>query len=404
MALPKSDAIGGGTAGLSIPAAALPQAGRIASGRGFTAQQALASCRGELAELISSCTWDPDKLITSSYRELGENAIHPNSILGFSDEQFASRDQWNAEHGAYDFVPYRFDESRPIEWIEANSLVGDKTCFIPAALVYIGYSNKTDSGVFAVADSNGCAAGETYESALESAFLELVERDATGLWWYGQRVCPRVNLDSIDHQPLKDLVDWCVDRDRLLQVINLTNDLEIPVFVAVSAKPDGSHVYMGFGANFDVYHALGAALTEMLQIELSGQTAQLFAQTGPTNGIQAPLQRWHEKANLINQPHLNPDSVQFQTIESIQDIKASKRDFTVLDAIGRKVSEQVHNAYTLSMYLSDIQPSVVRVFAPGFSHYHARFGLPRLGKISGELANLQKYLNDSGPSYTPMII
>jgi ribosomal protein S12 methylthiotransferase accessory factor len=404
MAMPKSEAYGEHETGFSVPEAALPQAGRIASGRGFTAKQAKTSCRGELAELISSCIWDSDKLITSSYRDLGENAIHPNSILGFRDEQYASRDQWNAEHGVYDFVPNRFDEIQPVEWVEVKNLVDDKTCFVPAALVFIGYSNKADPGVYAVADSNGCATGETYESALESAFLELVERDATGLWWYGQRLCPRVNLDSIDHQPLKGLVDWCADRDRSLQVIDLTNDLEIPVYVAVSANPDGSHVYMGYGANYDVYRALSAALTEMLQIEFSGQTAQMFAQADPANEVQTPLQKWHDRVSLSNQPHLNPDSVQFQTIEICQNIKANEYGLTVLDAIERQVSEQVHHAWTLDMHLSDIQIPAVRIFVPGFSHYHARFGVSRLGRISEELTNLQRYLNDLRPTYTPLII
>ena len=95
MALPGTGINADSKTGFSIPEAALPQAGRIASGRGLTGAKAETSCRGELVELISSCSWERENLVTSSYRDLTNSAIHPHRVLGFSQQHYANRDRWN---------------------------------------------------------------------------------------------------------------------------------------------------------------------------------------------------------------------------------------------------------------------------------------------------------------------
>jgi hypothetical protein len=165
-----------------LPPGARVERGRTPAGRGNTKEQAMLSCLGETAELISACYWGDEPLINATFNELGDTAIHPNELMGFSERQYLNREQWNKKYGSDSFVPHPFDPAEKVDWVETKSLLDDRTVLIPAAYAYIGYSEASDSNVFCVGDSNGCAAGETYEDAVVRGFLELVERDATAIW------------------------------------------------------------------------------------------------------------------------------------------------------------------------------------------------------------------------------
>ena len=88
--------------------------------------------------------------------------------------------------------------------------------------------------------SNGNAAGNTLEEAILQGFLELVERDSVALWWYNRVRRPAVDLDSFGEPYLRRLTDFLQKYRRDLWVIDLTSDLDIPVFIALSQRPDGA--------------------------------------------------------------------------------------------------------------------------------------------------------------------
>jgi ribosomal protein S12 methylthiotransferase accessory factor len=117
--------------------------------------------------------------------EIGEAALHPVSLLGYSDRQYETREAWNKAHDDLNWVAGRFDAEQPIDWSPAWSLSAERTRWLPTRFCYIGYGD--DSGHnFCRADSNGCAAGATLEEAILQGFFELVERDACALWWYNR--------------------------------------------------------------------------------------------------------------------------------------------------------------------------------------------------------------------------
>jgi ribosomal protein S12 methylthiotransferase accessory factor len=285
--------------GLRLPSAARSSAGRIAAGRGLTKDQARASCVGEVAELLSTCWWGDEAVQRACLASLGSLAIHPSAMLLVSERQYFRRQDWNARHGGYDWVPPPLDEAREIDWVEAVSPDGRDRAFVPAACVYIGYSDSGDETAFAVADSSGCAAGPTRDQAVVSGFLELVERDATALWWYGRHSRPAVNLGPLSE--VRNLLAWLKDRQRRFHVLDLTTDLRIPVYAAVSAEPDGRAVAFGAAAHFDSRRAVVAALTEMLQIEISLEMRKAV----PAGGGDA-FQFWLDNVTLDTMPQLVP--------------------------------------------------------------------------------------------------
>ncbi|MFI0845908.1 YcaO-like family protein [Mesorhizobium sp. IMUNJ 23232] len=266
----------------------------------MTIEQARASCMGEAAELASACFWGNEARVRATYGEVAPSGVHPASLLLLSEDQYRQRQASNAAHGVVDWIPTRFDEALPVDWVAANSPDGEDRALVPAACVYIGYFEVGDEGAFAVADSNGCATGATLDDATATAFLELVERDATAIWWYGRHVCPNFNLGAVDGE--EKLVASLEARSRSFHLLDLTTDLRIPVCAAVSAEPGGGAVAVGVAAHFDASRAAIAALTEMLQVEFSIAVRCRMAPVDDSDRLGF----WLRRVSLHSMPHLQP--------------------------------------------------------------------------------------------------
>jgi ribosomal protein S12 methylthiotransferase accessory factor len=121
--------------------------------------------------------------------------------------------------------------------------------------------------VYARGDPNGIAAGNCLEEALLQALLELVERDAVALWWYNRVPRPALDLASFEDPYVHRCLAGLEAAGRSLHVLDLTHDLDIPVFAAVTLPPPGSaeEAWFGYGAHLDARIALGRALSELGQ-------------------------------------------------------------------------------------------------------------------------------------------
>ena len=117
------------------------------------------------------------------------------------------------------------------------------------------------------ADSNGCAAGNTLEEAIVQGFLELVERDSYAIWWYNRLQRAEVDLSQFDDSYIRDLQIQLAETGRRLWVLDITSDLGIPSFVAMSHSTENGQdfVEFGSGSHFDARIAMLRALTELNQ-------------------------------------------------------------------------------------------------------------------------------------------
>ena len=162
-----------------------------------------------------------------------------------------------------DAIPTLFDRSAKIEWSPVWSLRDAHFKYLPTSLLYFFYRGDA---AFA-ADSNGCAAGNTLEEAMVQGFLELVERDAYAIWWYNRVQRPELDLGQFDDSFVRDLQNQLAQAGRRLWVLDVTSDLGIPTFVAVTHWMQNGHenIEFGSGAHFDARIALLRALTELNQ-------------------------------------------------------------------------------------------------------------------------------------------
>lgn len=310
--------------------------GGRSAGKGRTDSQAKASGFCEAIERYSGVFQGNEIREKASYQALGDKAIHPNNCMNFSEKQYQHREEWNAKNqGWFQKVPEPFDETRIIDWTPVWSLTAQDFKYLPTGYCYYGYSQSEPLDCWA--DSNGCAAGNTIEEAILQGFMELVERDCVALWWYNQLVKHSVNLESFDEPYFEQLKQYYEVLNRELWVLDITSDLNIPCFAAISPikEREVEDILLGYGAHFDPKIAISRALTEVNQIL---PNVLSFKEDGTTiyNPSADPLAvKWWQTARLSNQSYLVPDSkiipkkssdyLQLASDDLLEDVKLCQR-------------------------------------------------------------------------------
>ena len=350
------------------------------SGKGKTDLQARASALCEAIERHSGVFQGDEVRLRASYQELGARAIHPNACMAFSESQYATREAWNVTQQKINhLVPAPFDEHAVIEWSPLWSLTHETFKYLPTAYCYYGYPAPAGS-LPCRADSNGCAAGNCIEEAILQGFLELVERDSVALWWYNRIRRPRVDLDSFGDPYFTELTSYYRSLGRDLYVLDLTSDLGIPAFAAVSAyaRPHRQAISLGFGAHISPKVGILRAITEAnqyLPVIIEGAQDSYRAGLNEDEEVVA----WLEDATLADHDHLIPAAdlpatraTDFSTAEHPDlrdDIAACVRMATEHGGLETLVLDQTR---------PDVGLSVVRVVVPGLRHFWRRLGPGRL--------------------------
>jgi ribosomal protein S12 methylthiotransferase accessory factor len=274
-------------------------------GKGVTEIQARASALCESIERYSALFTDETVVAgTARFREVEDEAVHPRDLLHVSETQYRTRDEWNPRFPTHCWVPEEFDEDRAVRWTRVWSLTYSRPRLVPTAFAYFG-APPDDGPTFCHADSNGNAAGNCFEEAILQGLVELVERDCMAIWWYNRLLRPAVSLESLGEPYLLELMRWYEARKREMWVLDLTSDLGIPTFGALSRRSDGppESITMGFGSHLDARIAVLRAVTEL------NQSNVLCRAFGESPGIDAddPLQdTWMRKATVADHPYLAP--------------------------------------------------------------------------------------------------
>ncbi|HKH47944.1 MAG TPA: TOMM precursor leader peptide-binding protein [Thermoanaerobaculia bacterium] len=346
-------------------------------GKGKTDLQARASALCESIERYSGVFQGDEIRIRARFPSLAE-AIHPNVCMGYSEAQYARRREWNGNHGKrFQRVPVPFDEQAEIEWTPLWSLTEGKLKYLPTAYCYFGYPLPEEER-FCWADSNGNAAGNSIEEAILQGFLELVERDSVALWWYNRISRPAVDLDAFDEPYFRELRSFYRSLQRELWVLDLTSDLEIPVFAAITRRTDGlpEDITLGFGAHLEPRIGILRAMTEANQF-LPVVLPRHADPAAPYGSADEEALAWLRGSTLENRSFLAPAP------------GASRRagDYPLLhhpdlrddvEACVRTAARHGLETLVLNQTRPDVGLSVVKVVVPGLRHFWARLAPGRL--------------------------
>ena len=367
------------------------------SGKGKSDQQSKASGFCEAVERYSGIYQGDEPRMASTLAELGEQAVHPERCLCFSDGQYAHRDHFNQQATvAHDWIPERFDPNQTIDWTPVWSLTEQTHKYVPTAMCYYDYPLPKGQR-FCRADSNGNAAGNTLEEAILQGFMELVERDSVALWWYNRLSYPAVDLASFDDPYFVELQQFYRDNHRDLWVLDLTADLGIPAFAGVSRRTDGENerVIAGYGAHLDPTIAILRAMTEMNQIGLELDKI-------PEDQLEGDFKDWLLTATIETQPYLAPDTS--QPLKTASDYAQRWSDDIYTDV--RTCVEIAQGAGLETLVLDQTRPdiglNVVKVIVPGMRHFWSRFGSGRLYDVPVQLGWQNVSLPEVEMNPTPM--
>jgi ribosomal protein S12 methylthiotransferase accessory factor len=353
-------------------------------GKGKTDAQAKASGFGEAIERYSGVFQGYEIRKTASYVDLGEVAVHPYECMMFSEAQYQNRASWNDECDRPQVVPEPFDETQQIEWTPLWSLTHQTWKYLPTEYCYYAY--QSGEKPFCIANSNGCAAGNNIEEAILQGFMELAERDAVSMWWYNRIQRPAVDLETFGDRYFQDLKTYYQSINRSLWVIDITCDLNIPTFAAISARTDKpvEDILYGFGAHFDPKIAVNRALTEVNQCLPAVSTANA------DGSIKYPesdklAKSWWQKATLKNQPYLLPDpGVAPKTYSDFIQLAGDDIKTDVMTCV-EIVQKQGMEVLVLDQTRPDIGLNVARVVVPGMRMFWKRLGPGRLYEVPVKL-------------------
>ncbi|MEU5903044.1 TOMM precursor leader peptide-binding protein [Micromonospora sp. NPDC047467] len=355
-------------------------------GKGRTDLHARMSAIGEAVERYCG-VWRGDRPVhRATYQQLGpDRAVHLRELLLFSKRQYADRERLNRDLGHLHRVPRPLPDDVELDWTTGWSLTRQTARELPAAHCWYGHPELTGLGVCS-ADSNGCAAGGNLSEAILQGFCELVERDSVALWWYHRSRMPGVDLASFGDPWTAACVDHhATALGRELWALDLTADLGVPTFAAVSRRADGGpeDVLVGFGAHLDARVALTRALTEVNQF--------LPAVPGPTSarnryGINDPdTARWFGTVRVADQPWLSPDPTRAPST-------AADHPASTTGDVGGDVRRCVRRAERAGLEVivvdqsrPDVDLAVVKVVVPGLRHFWRRLGPGRLWDVPARL-------------------
>jgi ribosomal protein S12 methylthiotransferase accessory factor len=349
-------------------------------GKGSTSEQAEASALMEAIERYSGIFQGDEIRMKRRFTDFApDDAILANDVQLFSEAQFEARHEPGQDESHP--IPDPIDPTARIEWSPAWSLRDKRFRYLPTGLMYFFYRDSHT-------DSNGCAAGNTLQEAIVQGFLELVERDAYAIWWYNRSQRSEVDLSEFDDSYIRDIKTQFTDAGRKLWVLDVTNDLGVPTYVAIMhwMKDGQENIEFGSGAHFDRRIALLRSLTELSQFLTIGLMGGGSGDKSSLDGI-APLR-------LENYPFLVPaarptvapglginvplDSAQEQVEACVEIARRAGYDFLVLDQTR-----------------PDVEVPVARVIVPGLRHFYRRFGPGRLYDVPVKLGLLDRPLPES---------
>ncbi|MFC3499824.1 TOMM precursor leader peptide-binding protein [Micromonospora krabiensis] len=190
--------------------------------------------------------------VIAAYADLGAAALHPDACGSYPDAVYDS-----------DPILRRFDPQRPIPWVWGRNLHTGQPVLVPRRLCF--YSSPAAGDTFLLSSSSGCATGSCLEEAALFGLLELIERDAFLLAWYGNLTLPRIDLDGCP-PAVRAMADRAELQGYRLYAFDNRIDLDVPVVTSLAVRHDGGPGLLSFAAaaHVDPQQAVAAALAEAL--------------------------------------------------------------------------------------------------------------------------------------------
>lgn len=309
-----------------------------------TTGMAAAVCLTEAVERYSARYQGNESVTMAGLNDLGSAAIDPAALL------------MNWPIG-----------NETLGWVEARSLISGERRYIPAGYVYLGY----DPNRFH-ADTAGCAASATLESAMVGGLLELIERDGVSLWWYNRARRPEIDVDSIHSAPIEAGRKAVLRAGKRVHILDLTSDFGIPICVAIATGPEPG-IAIGCAAHPNPERCLWKALTEVI--------AMIAWLEAPKRDQPHCL----DNARIEEYPYLIPAGTPVRW-------EASAEDPCLSDLL--KCSQELNlDVLAVNLTRAELGIPVVRMIVPGLRSFVRNLAPGRLYEVPLKMGWIRQVLN-----------
>lgn len=155
-----------------------------------------------------------------------------------------------------------FNPEKIYQWVEGYRYGSKTPVLVPVELAFYPVRKDEIGRVPCyIASSSGVAAHFDYDLALERALLELIERDAVSVMWYGKRVVNQLPNEVLSHSVRYRKEKW----EKLgwqVSLLDITTD-SVPVVLAlITSDSLYPHAVSGASAASSFEVAIGRALEE----------------------------------------------------------------------------------------------------------------------------------------------
>jgi ribosomal protein S12 methylthiotransferase accessory factor len=206
--------------------AAFTRLANFAQSAGASARREVAASKaiGEAIERYCAAIHDVEELPLVAYREATFPCVAPSEFALYTREQYA--------RPGFQWVP--FDEDTTVRWTAGVDLATGKSCYVPAARVYLPYVYYTDTGDSAIDQpiSTGLACHLSRAAAICAAIGEVVERDAFLIVWQAMMAPPQIRLETLSAAN-RDLVERFECTGSSVVMFDITLDHGIPTILSV---------------------------------------------------------------------------------------------------------------------------------------------------------------------------
>jgi ribosomal protein S12 methylthiotransferase accessory factor len=333
------------------------------SGVGVSLQEAFQGCIGEGIEYLSQLQTASDVLELPDRND-------PAAGHGPLTREFLAA-----------FAAYRLRPDAELSWHRATRLTDRSEVLLPADLCLRRPLDQREiRPPFPL--STGSAAGTSREAAALHGLLELIERDAASLWWWGgqrgRSIPPQHQAHIKAHTLLARLRQNASARRSWL--LDITTDIGIPCVAAVSCMADGFGFAFGLAARPTLAAAACAAVVEMCQGELAYAVVEAKCRERGEAALNERDRIHRRRATMINAdqcPLLQPVAEPAEHLP----VDATDAD-AVLQLIVKHLERFGIDTFTVNLTRAHIAVPAVRVIAPGLQLEPSEIVMPRLADMT----------------------
>jgi len=188
-----------------------------------------------------------------SYRQLQANALDP-ALLGLPELRAHPTSRLR------EYTP-----ELEMDWVWGYSFGQQRPVLVPEQHAYYWHRAIPPAEHFVQSTSNGAASGSSLEEAIFHGILEVIERDAFLLAWYGRLGMPEIILDGTESADIGVLADRIEERGYRLHLFDITTEVGIPAVWVLAYEPgsDRPKSFCAAGASPNPEDAVLSALNEL---------------------------------------------------------------------------------------------------------------------------------------------